>query len=142
MAGTANKQLIATHEGMVGVAHVPTTANTGGDLTAAGSTLLFTAQATTGSHVRFVRFKVTASTTAGTEVRLWHATNTAALATVGNNMLVGSVVVPILTVAGTLSIPGFDVRLDRFMPPDDALYITTTVAHGGVITAIAIGGRL
>lgn len=142
MASTANKQLIATHEGIVGVAHVPTTANTGGDLTAAGSALLFTAQATTGSHIRRVRFKQTATTTAGTEVRLWLASNTGALGTVGNNSLLGSAVVPILTVAGGTGIPGYDIAVNRFMAPDDALYITTTVAHGGVITAIAIGGRL
>lgn len=141
MASSANRRPIFTHEGFTQMNLVPLTANTTADLSTNANQVALSA-ATVGTYLKLVRFRVITTTNTATHVRVWHATNTAALGTTTNNACVGEQVIPASTVAAGAIQPPYDVWLDYNLPPDHALYVTAGATHTGAIGAIAIGGKL
>lgn len=114
-------------------------ANTTKDLTSGTSYLVFTADATEGSRVDFLRV-IALGTNVATVMRVW-INNGGSIATASNNSMFKQLTLPATTNSETAQLTEQQIDLDISLPPGYKIYVTvgTVVAAGYSVTAV--GGK-
>lgn len=133
----------------VGGAVIGTSANTATDGTGANTSLIFTADATEGSMVQFVRLKAI-STIAATVARLWYCSATGAFTpgstnTAANTTMVGEVTIAAWTASNTLASPTYEIPVNLILPASTKLLMTFGTSTGGATTGfnpLIVAGQL
>ena len=138
MAANTLAILGRTSDLQLGGTVVGTTANTATDGTGAGNTLIYTADATEGSIVQFVRLKAI-STIAATVVRIWYCSATGAYTagttnTAANTTMVAEISVVAWTASNTAASPVYDIPVLIPMPASTKLLISFGTSTGAGTT--------
>jgi hypothetical protein len=115
-----------------------TTANTATDGTGAGNLLIYTADATEGSYVQYVRLKVI-STIAATVVRIWYCSATGAYTagttnTASNTTMVAEISIAAWTLSQLAASPVYDIPINLPMPASTKLLISFGTSTGAGTT--------
>jgi hypothetical protein len=127
---------------------IGTNANTATDGTGANTTLIFTADATDGGFVNFVRLKSVSSTSA-TVARLWYCSATGAFTpgttnTAANTTMIAELSIVAWTASNTLASPVYDIPVNFGLPPSTKLLMTFGTSTGAGTTGfnpLVIGGK-
>lgn len=111
-------------------------ANTTVDLTSGTSYLVFTADATVGSRVDYLKV-MPLGTNIATVMRVW-LNNGSTTATAVNNTMLANKTCPVTTVSQTAELAEVVIPLDVSIEPGHKLYVTlgTAVAAGFHVTAL------
>src|SRR5215207_2007827 len=120
-----------------------TAANNTLDITSGTSYLLFTADATNGGYVSFIRVKATpANNTVATVIRVW-LNNGATTATATNSAFFTEATFPATTASATAATAELTIALNFALPAGYRIYLTLGTAPGGSgqFNATAIGGK-
>lgn len=117
---------------------IGTNANTATDGTGANTSLIYTADATEGSFVQYVRLK-SVSTIAATVVRLWYCSATGAFTpgttnTAANTTMIGEISVAAWTVSNTTASPTYDIPVNIALPASTKLLMTFGTSTGAATT--------
>ena len=117
---------------------IGTNANTATDGTGANITPIFTADATEGSFVSFVRFKPISST-AATVIRLWYCSDTGEFTpgstnTAANTTMIGEVATVAWTASNLLAAPNYDIPVNFPIPASTKLLVTFGTTTGAATT--------
>lgn len=117
---------------------IGTSANTATDGTGANITRIYTADATEGSYVYFVRLKPI-STIAATVARLWYCSDTGAFSagttnTAANTTMVAEVTIAAFTASNTLAAPVYDIPVNMPLPAGTKLLMTFGTSTGAATT--------
>lgn len=117
---------------------IGTSANTATDGTGANTSLIFTADATEGSTVQYVRLKPV-STIAATVVRLWYCSATGSFTpgttnTAANTTMVGEITVAAWAASNTLAAPTYDIPVNMHLPASTKLLMTFGTSTGASTT--------
>jgi hypothetical protein len=118
----------------VGGAIIGPSANTATDGTGANTFLIYTADATEGSFVQYVRFKPVA-TIAATVIRVWYCSATGTFTagttnTAANTGMLGEIAVSAFTASNTTSSPSYDLMLNLPMLASTKLLATFGTSTG------------
>ena len=127
---------------------IGTTANTATDGTGAGITLLFTADATDGGYVNFVRLKPV-STIAATVARLWYCSATGAFTpgttnTAANTTMIAELSIAAWTASNNAASPVYDIPVGFGLPASTKLLMTFGTSTGAATTGfnpLVVGGK-
>ena len=135
----ANTAPIYSRQGDIQYVEGITTANTTRDLTSGTIYLVFTADATEGGYVEFLRF-----TSKGANVsslgRIW-INNGGATGTAANNWLLGEVNLPLTNTSEVTATPPVEFTLGFAMPPGYRIYVTIGTAVASGYHAGVVGGK-
>lgn len=117
---------------------IGTSANTATDGTGANISLIYTADATEGSFVSYVRFKPV-STIAATVIRVWYCSATGAFTpgstnTAANTAMIAEIPVTASTASNTLASPVYDVSINMPLPASTKLLVTFGTSTGAGTT--------
>lgn len=108
-----------------------TAANTNADITSGTSYLVYTADATNGSYVLFLRLKAQpGNNTAATVLRVW-LNNGSTTGTAANSTLLAELTISATTTSNTAQQTDFTVPLGIPIPPGYKIYVTVGTAPGG-----------
>lgn len=119
-----------------------TAANATRDLTAGTSYLVFTADATNGGYLQYIRVKNdgTATTTA-TVMRFW-INNGSTTGTATNNILFGEMTIPAITISAVAATPELDYPMELPLPAGYRIYVTVETDPGATnLMATGVGGK-
>lgn len=127
---------------------VGTSANTATDGTGANISLIFTADATEGSFVNFVRLKPI-STIAATVARIWYCSATGTFTpgttnTAANTAMLAEVTIAAWTASNTAASVTYDIPINFPLPPSTKLLITFGTSTGVATTGfnpITVAGK-
>lgn len=127
---------------------VGTSANTATDGTGANITLIFTADATEGSFVQYVRLKPI-STIAATVARIWYCKDTGSFTpgttnTAANTSLLAEITISSWVVSNTAASITYDIPINFPLPPSTKLLISFGTSTGAATTGfnpITIAGK-
>ena len=116
---------------------IGTTANTATDGTGAGATRIFTAGAD-GSFVESVTLKAI-STIAATVVRIFYCSDTGTFTpgttnTAVNSTMIAELAIAAFTASNVLASPGYEISINRRLPPNTKLFITFGTSTGAATT--------
>lgn len=114
-------------------------ANTTKDLTSGTIYLVFTADATEGSRVDFLRI-MPLGTNVATVMRVW-VNNGGATATATNNRMIANITCPATTNSETAALTQQQVDLDLSLEPGHRLYVTIGTAVSAGFHVTAWGGK-
>jgi len=122
----------------IGGAVIGTSANTATDGTGANTSLIYTADATEGSYVYYVKFKPI-STIAATVIRLWYCSATGAFSagttnTAANTTMIGEATVAAWTASNTLASNDIIIPVNMPLPPSTKLLVTFGTSTGAGTT--------
>lgn len=120
-----------------------TAANTTLDITTGTSYLIFTADATNGGYVSYIRINPSpANNTAATVARIW-LNNGSTTGTASNSAFFTSATIAATTAVSAAALVETTIPLNIALPAGYKLYLTLGTAPGGSgqFTAIAIGGK-
>lgn len=117
---------------------IGTNANTATDGTGANITRIYTADATEGSYVYYVRLKPV-STIAATVARLWYCSDTGAFTagttnTAANTTMIAEVTIAAFTASNTLAAPVYDIPVNMPLPASTKLLMTFGTSTGAATT--------
>jgi hypothetical protein len=115
-----------------------TTANTTADLTSGTIFLAFTADATEGSFIQFIRAKASpAGNNVQTVARIW-LNNGGATGTAANNVLYDEMTLPATTASATAAVTTMSLPMNIALPAGYRVYVTigTAVANGWNFTGV------
>lgn len=107
------------------------------------SYLVYTADATYGGFVSYVRVKADpANNTAATVVRLW-LNNGLTLATAANSSFLTEMTIAATVASATAANPDYNIPLNIALPPGYRIYATLATAAGGSgqFSITALGGK-
>lgn len=121
---------------MVG-AVVGTTANTATDGTGAASYRVFTAGANS-SFVESVTLKAI-STIAATVARIFYCSDTGTFTpgttnTAANSTMIAELAIAAFTASNTIASPGYEISINRRLPPSTKLFVTFGTSTGAATT--------
>jgi hypothetical protein len=120
-----------------------TAANTNADLTAGTPYLAFTADATNGGYVSYIRIKANpANNTAATVVRVW-INNGSTTGTAANSALFTEVSIAATTATSSAALMDTTIPLNLALPAGYKVYLTLGTAPGGsgAFTGTCVGGK-
>jgi hypothetical protein len=120
-----------------------TAANTTADITSGTSYLAFTADATNGGYVSYIRIKANpANNTAATVVRVW-INNGSATGTAANSAIFTEMTIAATTASNSAALPDYTIPLNLALPAGYKLYLTLGTAPGGsgAFTGTCVGGK-
>ena len=138
MAANTSPIFSRTSDLQVGGAIIGTSANTATDGTGANTSLIYTADATEGSFVQFVRLKPV-STIAATVARLWYCSATGAFTpgttnTAVNTTMIGEIAITAFTASNTAASPVYDFPVNMALPLSTKLLMTFGTSTGAATT--------
>lgn len=127
---------------------IGTNANTATDGTGANITLIYTADATEGSFVNYVRLKPI-STIAATVARLWYCSATGSFTpgttnTAANTTMLAEMTIASWTASNTTAAVTYDIPVNFPMPPSTKLLMTFGTTTGAATTGfnpITVAGK-
>lgn len=127
---------------------VGTSANTATDGTGSNITLIFTADATEGSFVQYVRLKPI-STIAATVARIWYCNDTGSFTpgttnTAANTSLLAEITISSWVASNTAASITYDIPINFPLPPSTKLLISFGTSTGAATTGfnpITIAGK-
>jgi hypothetical protein len=120
-----------------------TAANTTADITSGTSYLAFTADATNGGYVSYIRIKANpANNTAATVIRVW-INNGSATGTAANSAIFTEMTIAATTASNSAALPDYTIPLNLALPAGYKLYLTLGTAPGGsgAFTGTCVGGK-
>jgi len=149
MAANTSPIYTRTSDLQLGGAIIGTSANTATDGTGANTSLIYTADATEGSYVQYVRFKPV-STIAATVIRLWYCSATGAFTagttnTAANTAMIGELAVAAWTASNTLAAPTYDIPVYMLLPASTKILATFGTSTGAATTGfnpLTVAGKL
>lgn len=117
---------------------IGTSANTATDGTGANTTEIFTADATEGGYVYYVKLKPI-STTAATVARLWYCSDTGAFSagttnTASNTTMIGEITIAAWTASNTTASPEYVLQVNMGLPASTKLLMTFGTSTGAGTT--------
>ncbi len=117
---------------------IGTNANTATDGTGANISLIFTADATEGSYVRYVKLKAV-STIAATVARLWYCSATGAFTpgttnTAANTTMIAEISIAAWTASNTVASPDYVIPVNEMLPAGTKLLMTFGTSTGAATT--------
>jgi len=117
---------------------IGSSANTATDGTGANITRIYTADATEGSYVYYVRLKPV-STIAATVARLWYCSDTGAFTagttnTAANTTMIAEATIAAFTASNTLASPVYDIPVNMPLPAGTKLLMTFGTSTGAATT--------
>lgn len=138
MAVNTTPIFIRTSDVQLAGAIIGTSANTATDGTGANITLIYTADATEGSYVQYVKLKPV-STIAATVARLWYCSATGAFTpgttnTAANTTMIGEVAVAAFTASNTQAAPEYVIPVNMAIPASTKLLMTFGTSTGAATT--------
>lgn len=138
MAANTNPIFGRTPDIQLAGAIIGTSANTATDGTGANTSLIYTADATEGSFVSFVRLKPV-STIAATVARLWYCSATGAFSagttnTAANTTMIAELSIAAWTASNTAAAPIYDIPVNIPMPAGTKLLMTFGTSTGAGTT--------
>jgi hypothetical protein len=100
--------------------------------------LIYTADATNGSFIQYVRLKAV-STVAATVARLWLCTATGAFTagttnTAATTAMIAEISIPAITASNTAATPHFDIPVNFGLAPGTKLLMTFGTSTGAATT--------
>lgn len=140
MAANINPIFIRVGQVDIGTGYL-TTANTTPDLTSGTSLLCFTADATEGSFLQYIKCKTSpAGNNVQTVARVW-INNGATTGTATNQSLFAEATLAATTASSTAQVGEQSIPMNIALPPGYRVYITiaTAVANGWAFTGV--GGK-